>query len=126
MSQRPDQPNPLDPFGAWRTLRDANMEAWARLMVETVNSPAYAQAMGALLDAYLTSSAPFQQSLQTTMTRALAQLNMSSRADVTSLAERLTNIELRLDDLDARLETIERAVDRLAAPGRRALAKEQS
>ena len=35
------------------------------------------------------------------MTQTLANLNLPSRDDVTRLAERLTNIEMRLDDLDA-------------------------
>jgi len=43
------------------------------------------------------------------MTRTLALLNMPTRSDVSSLAERLTNIELRLDDLDARLDEIRSA-----------------
>ena len=39
-----------------------------------------------------------------TVTQVLTSLNMPTRTDITSLAERLTNIEKRLDDLDAKLE----------------------
>jgi hypothetical protein len=111
MSQQkpPDMPNPLDPFGAWKTLRDTNMETWSKAMIEFVNSDAYTQATSAILDSYLTMSQPFQRALEATMTRVLAGLNMPTRADVTGLAERLTNIELRLDDLDARLDELARA-----------------
>ncbi len=35
---------------------------------------------------------------------------MPSRADVVSIAERMTNIEMRLDDLDAKLDDIQRLV----------------
>ena len=38
------------------------------------------------------------------MSQTLANLNMASRDDITRLAERLTNIEVRLDDLDAKLD----------------------
>jgi hypothetical protein len=31
---------------------------------------------------------------------------MPTRADVTGLAERLTNIEMRLDDLDAKIDAL--------------------
>ena len=111
MSQQkpPDVPNPLDPFGAWKAMRDTNMETWSKAMIEFVNSDAYTQATSAILDSYLTMSQPFQRALETTMTRVLTGLNMPTRADVTSLAERLTNIELRLDDLDARLDELARA-----------------
>jgi hypothetical protein len=45
----------------------------------------------------------------------LTRLNMPMRSDVTSLAERLTNVEMRLDDLDAKLDDIHRAVQALAS-----------
>lgn len=104
MSQRPDNANPLDPFGAWRQMRDANVDAWSKMMIDLVNSEDYSRATGQWLDAYLAMSQPFQKAIEAAMTRTLEGLNMPTRADVISLAERLTNIELRLDDLDARLD----------------------
>ena len=104
MSQKPDDQNAFDPFGAWRTMRDTGMDAWSKMMIQLVNSEAYAQATGALLDTWLTTSAPFRKAIETTMTQVLTQFNMPSRTDVTSLAERLTNIEMRLDDLEAKLD----------------------
>src|SRR5438270_6622893 len=95
---------PFDPFEAWRGMRDAGMDAWAKAMAETVNTDAYAKTSGAMLDAYLTGSAPFREMLEKTMLRALEQLSMPSRADFVSLADRLTNIEMRLDDMDAKLD----------------------
>jgi hypothetical protein len=41
------------------------------------------------------------------MLRVLEQLSMPSRADFISLAARATNIEMRLDDMDAKLDRIE-------------------
>ena len=115
MSQNPDQPNPLDPFNAWRGMRDNYMDAWSKAMIHTVNTEAYAQAVGTLLDSYLTVSAPFREAIGKTMTQVLTQLNMPTRGDVTSLAERLTNLEMRLDDLDAKLDAIQRDMKSSAA-----------
>jgi hypothetical protein len=106
MSDRPNGDNPYDPFEAWRGLRDANMEAWAKMMTEAVNSDGYAKATGAMLDGYLSASGPFRELLEKTMVRALEQCSMPSRADFVSLAQRLTNIEMRLDDLDAKLDQL--------------------
>jgi len=104
--------NPFDPWGssmaAWKGMRDSSMEAWSKAMIDFVNSEAYSQATGQALDTYLTVSQPFQKMVETTMTRVLTQLNMPTRGDVISLAERLTNIELRLDDLDARFDELQR------------------
>jgi hypothetical protein len=42
------------------------------------------------------------------MAQSLRQLNMPTREDFVGLAERLTHIEMRLDDLDAKLDEMER------------------
>lgn len=104
MTQANDEFNPFDPTGMLKNLRDANMDAWAKMMVELVNTDAYAESVGAMLDAWLTSSGPFRKVMQTSTAQALAQLNLPTREDVTRLAERLTNIEMRLDDLEAKLD----------------------
>lgn len=95
---------PFDPFEAWRGVRSASLDAWAKAMVQTVNTDAYAEASGVMLDSYLTASAPFKELLEKSMVQALQQLNMPSRADFSSIAQRMTNIEVRLDDLDAKLD----------------------
>jgi hypothetical protein len=110
-----------DPVNAWREVRDAWLENWAKVMVETVNTDAYAKATGALLDSYLTAAAPAREALDKVMLSLLAQLSMPSRADVASLAERMTYLEMRLDDMDAKLDRIERSVSKPAEakPARR-------
>jgi hypothetical protein len=100
--------NPFDPTGLWKSMRDANMDAWSKMMIQMVNSDAYAQATGSLLDAWLSNSTPFRKMLETALAQALAGCQMPTRADVISLAERLTNIELRLDDLEAKLDAAQR------------------
>jgi len=96
----------FDPFEAWRGMRDAGLEAWAKAMTEAVNSEEYAKATGVMLDAYLTASIPLREMLEKAMTQALEQMNMPTRADFTSIAERLTQVELRLDDMDAKLDEL--------------------
>jgi polyhydroxyalkanoic acid synthase PhaR subunit len=97
---------PFDPFEAWREMRNVGMEAWAKAITQAVNSEEYAKASGAMLDAYLAASLPFREMLEKTMTQALQQANMPTRTDLISLAERLTNVEMRLDDLDAKLDEL--------------------
>jgi polyhydroxyalkanoate synthesis regulator phasin len=116
MSQTNDTFNPFDPTGMFKNMRDANMDAWSKMMLQFVNSAAYAEATGTMLDAWLTSSVPFRKALEQSMAQVLTGLNMPTRGDVTSLAERLTNIEMRLDDLDAKLEESRRATRKPAGP----------
>ena len=100
----------LDPMEPWRAARDLYMDAWGKTMVDMVNSEAYAQATGAMLDSYMTASAPFREAVEKAMLKTLEQMAMPSRADVLSIAERMTNVEMRLDDLDAKLDSIQRLI----------------
>lgn len=115
---RRDDFEELDPFGVWRAYRDAGLEAWAASMARLVASEEFAQALGAQIDASMALTGPMQEFVEQYMERYLASVQMPSRNEVTRLAERLTNIELRLDDLDARTETmltlIEQQMPRIA------------
>jgi len=108
--------NPFDPTGMFKNIRDANMDAWSKMMIQFVATDAYAEATGAMLDTWLSTSAPFRKALEATMIQVLTNLNMPTRADVTSLAERLTNIEMRLDDLEAKLDENKRPTHKPARP----------
>jgi hypothetical protein len=78
----------------------------SKVMINAVNSEEYAQATGALLDGTLKVSAPLREALDNAMVRALEQLSLPSRQEVAVLAERLTHVEMRLDDIDAKLDRI--------------------
>jgi hypothetical protein len=96
----------FDPIGVLKGMRNDSLEAWSKAMVQFVNTSAYADATGKTLDLWLSNSAPFRKQVETVMSQALANLSMPSREEVTRLAERLTNIELRLDDMDAKLDRL--------------------
>src|ERR1700739_611739 len=92
---------PFDPFEPLRAMRDAYLDSMAKVMVETVKTEGYAQANGAILDSYLTASAPFREALEKWMVQALQQLSLPSRQEVAALAERFTDIEMPLHDSDS-------------------------
>jgi hypothetical protein len=114
MSQKSETFNPFDPTGLFKNMRDTGMDAWSKMMIQLVNTEAYAQSTAAMLDAWLTSSAPFRKVLETTMTQVLINLNLPTRSDFIALAQRLTNIEMRLDDLEAHLTESQRAAPNAA------------
>jgi hypothetical protein len=122
MSQTNDNFNPFDPTGMLKGIRDANLDAVSKMMIECVSSDAYARATGTVLDGWLAGSTPFRKAVEAALTQALAGLNMPSRGEVASLAERLTNVEMRLDDIEAKLDECLRAV----APRSRAGAKNKA
>jgi hypothetical protein len=116
MSQNNSTFNPFDPTGMFKGMRDTGMDAWSKMMIQFVNTDAYAQANGQMLDVWLNTSAPFRKVLEAVMTQVLTNLNMPTRADVTNLAERLTHIETKLDDLEAKLDEGQQAARKAANP----------
>jgi hypothetical protein len=118
-SESTNQPNPFDTMTSlwetnlknWKSMRDTSLDSWSKMMIDTVNSDEYTHTSGQWLDTYLTLSQPFRRLIDLMMTQVLTSLNMPMRTDVTSLAERLTNIETRLDDQDAKLDDILKAID---------------
>src|SRR6185437_5214009 len=113
MSQPNDIPNPFDPFSFWRTTQNASLESWSKAMIELVNTEVYAEATGRILDSYLAASVPMRKIVEQAMAQVLGQVNMPTRAEVLSLAERMTNIEMRLDDLDARFDEMQRMLKQI-------------
>lgn len=101
-----------DPFEPLRAIRDKYLDAMAKTMVEAVNTEAYAQATGAMLEGYLTAAAPLRQAMDKSMAQVLEQMSLPSRQEVATLAERFTNVEMRLDDMDAKLDRIEKLMGR--------------
>jgi len=99
---------PFDPFEQFRSMRDAYLDSMAKVMVDAVNTEAYAQTTGAMLENSLAISAPFREAMEKSMLQALQQLSMPSRQDFAALADRFTNLEMRLDDMDAKLDRIEK------------------
>ncbi|MAT72432.1 MAG: hypothetical protein CMJ58_23250 [Planctomycetaceae bacterium] len=96
--------DPFDPTGMIKTMRDKGMEAWAKAMTEAVNTDAYSEATGQMLDTWLKTSGPFREMMQKLVAQSMAEANLPSREDITRLAERFTNLEMRLDDLDAKFD----------------------
>lgn len=105
MSQQQDS-QPVDPLGPWRALRDAGMEAWIKTMDEAVGTDEFTKAFASYLDTYLAASVPFQNAINEYLQTMLPRMGMPTRDDVIDVASRMTNIELRLDDLDAKTDQI--------------------
>lgn len=104
MSEKTEPVNVFDPFGIMKNMRDASMENWAKTMTDFVNSDSYTSAQAEMLNAWLATSTPFRKLLESTLSQSMRALQLPTSEDIVRLAERLTNIEMRLDDMDAKLD----------------------
>ncbi|MEX2186658.1 MAG: hypothetical protein WD875_07690 [Pirellulales bacterium] len=125
MSENSKDTGFFDPTAMFKNMRDTGMGAWSKMMIDMVGTESYAKAQGEILDAWLSNSAPFRKVMESATTQTLANLNMPSRDDITRLAERLTNIEMKLDDLDAKIDGLCAAGTKVAATKKKAKGSEE-
>jgi len=117
MVQNSGSSTPHEAFEGLREMRDAYLDAMSKAMIDVVNSDAYTKATGSMMEGYLSWATPFRESLDTIMRQSLEQMSLPSRQEVAVLAERFTNVEMRLDDVDAKLDEIARSISELSVAG---------
>jgi hypothetical protein len=92
-----------------RDARDGVLDSWAKLMLHLTSSHEYQRLQGALSKPALLGIALFRKTTESAMSEILAQLNMPSREEVLGVSQRLTHIEMVLDDLTASLDQLRRS-----------------
>jgi BMFP domain-containing protein YqiC len=104
MSENDETSGGFDPLEMMKQMRNANLDAWAKMMTDLVNTDAYAGANAELINTWFNSTSPFRKALDSAIAQALASLHLASREDFSAFAERLTHIEMRLDDIESKLD----------------------
>jgi hypothetical protein len=106
--ERPEesQESQLDPFKQWIHFWDNWTKAWAEPMSDAVASRGFAESMGQQLEGALEAAAMMRQQMGGIMQQVLQQMSLPTRQDVVRLAERLTHMEMRLDDVDSKTDEI--------------------
>jgi hypothetical protein len=106
-----------------RETRDGVMDAWAKLMLQLTSAHEYQRVQGMIMKPALLGFALARKASETLMAPFLTYLNMPSREEVISIAQRLTHVEMTLDDLGAAIEQIRRAT--VTRPQRAPAARER-
>lgn len=103
MSDKPENPE-FDPFAPWIELTDKWVKSWAGVMSDIVASEGFAKSMGQQMEGMLEATKLIQQQMRVATQQYLRQMNLPTRDQIVELAERLTSIEMRLDDLEAKVD----------------------
>jgi hypothetical protein len=93
-----------------RDARDAVMKALAKVTLRVTSSHKYQRVQYFISTPVLLAMALIRKTSAPAMSGLLAQLNMPSREDVLTLAQRMTHVEMVLDDVDAGLEQVLRSM----------------
>jgi len=99
MSETSQQPDQKELFALWRQLYDANEQVWSKASGEFMDTPAFAQWQGKMLETFL----GFQKAWKDSATAQLEAANIATRDDVVRLGELIVGLEEKVDQLADRL-----------------------
>lgn len=95
----------FDPSNMMIQFYDNWTKTWASAMSEAATSKSFAESMGQQMESSLDTMALIRRQVNDFMEQYLQQMSLPTRKEVLNLAERLTKIEMDLDDLDEKMET---------------------
>ena len=119
MSQDKEAAKGFQLFNRLRDARDSLMGDWAKVTLAVTSTHLYQAANALVAGPTLLASALLKEKRDAAMSDLLGQLNMPSRDDVLTLSQRLTRIEMVLDDVSAGLDQLRRPAGRTPRPAGR-------
>ena len=108
----------FDALKLFRDARDGTMDAWAKFMLNLTGSHEYQRLQGMITKPTFLAIALMRKATDSTMSALLGNLNMPSREELQQVSQRLTHIEMTLDDLAAALDQVRKASAAGARPQR--------
>lgn len=106
MSDEKAEKPTVDPFAQMIEFYDSMSKSWASAMSEAVASKSFAESMSEQLEGNLEAMSLMRRQFGDFMEQYMQQMNLPTRAEVVSMAERLARLEMAMDDLDAKLDQI--------------------
>lgn len=100
MSERSQSNDPKEVFAMWRQLYDANEKVWSKASGEFMDTPAFAQWQGKMLETFL----GFQKAWKESATAQLEAANIATRDDLVRLGELIVGLEEKVDQIVDRLD----------------------
>lgn len=103
--EKPEKPD-IDPFAQMIQFYDSMSKSWASAMSDAVASKSFAESMSEQMEGNLEAMSLIRRQFADYMEQYLQQMNLPTRREVINLSERITKLEMTLDDLDAKLDKI--------------------
>ena len=105
-----------DPFAQMIQFYDTYAKSWSDVMSGAVASKGVAEAMGQQMEGSLEALTLWRKQMGTVFEQYLQQMSLPTKSQIVSLAERLTNVEMAIQDLDEKLDEL---LDRVKPPPRK-------
>ncbi len=104
MSEEKNHQSEADPFASMIQMYENWTKMWSGTMSESATSKRFVETMGQQMEGSLEAMALMRQQMGSMIEKYLQQMNLPTHGEVVSLADRLTVLEMKMDDLDAKLD----------------------
>lgn len=98
-----------DPFAAWKQMFDQFEQAWTPTVNETLNSEAFASALGDVREQQLSSQAALREGME----KYLQNMRVPTKSDHAALAAQVVALEAKIEALEDRFDGIDRKLDQI-------------
>ena len=105
MGEKPEKPEG-DPFAQMVQFYDDWTKTWSGAASEMASSKGFADSMAQQLESSLSTAHLMRRQMSDLMEQSLQQMNLPTHKQVLNIAERLTGVEMRLDDMEAKLDEV--------------------
>jgi uncharacterized protein Yka (UPF0111/DUF47 family) len=99
-----DEKQVSDPFSQMVQFYDDWTKTWSAAAGEMVASKSFADSMAQQLESTLNTTQLMRKQVGELMEQSLQQMGLPTRKEIVGIAQRLTNMEMRMDDMEAKLD----------------------
>jgi len=104
-TEKTEQPE-NDPFSQMLQFYDDWTKTWSGAASEMASSKTFADSMAQQLEASLSATQLMRRQMGELMEQSMQQMSLPTRREILGIAERMTNIEMRLDDMEAKIDQL--------------------
>lgn len=102
-----------DPFAPWRAMYQMGEEAWSQAIDQMMGTQAFSQAMSQYLENYLKT----QEAVRKGVESNLLAMNFPTKSDLTRIAAQIVAVDAKLDDLSFAIDRLSDEVQAYAERG---------
>jgi hypothetical protein len=95
-----------DAFSQMVQFYDDWTKTWANAASEMVSSKPFADAVAEQLESTLSVTQLMRHQMSEIMEQSLQQMSLPTRKQIVEMADRMTHLEMRLDDMEAKLDEL--------------------
>ena len=101
-----DEKQAGDPFSQMVQFYDDWTKTWSGAASEMASNKNFADSMAQQLESSLSTAQMMRRQMGELMEQSMQQMSMPTRREILSIAERMTSIEMRLDDMEAKVDQV--------------------